>query len=243
MGALVAFQFPISVLASAPTPPVSTIIDQAIARDEANKKALQSMEYHQLLKTERLDDKGMVIQQQELRMILRPGAAQEIQVLSEKGDNLPSNPDDATLQAQGQKAKNQNVDISLRDLADRFKISLVGTDTIRGQPVYVVAFEPKPDQPYRNQTEKVLNHLHGQMWIRARDYTVLKTEATLAEPVEIAWILAQISSLTFHYELDSTSDDMGPAQITTVVKVATPFLDITQRITVDLSQFQPRSKP
>ncbi len=230
------------VLASQPTPPLETIIQQVIARDEANQQALKSMQYHQTLQTERLDENNRVIQHQELQMIIRPGAPDEVQVLSEKGDNLPANPDEAALQAQGHKAQKQKIDITLKDLANRFNISLAGTDTFRNQPAYVLSFEPKPNQPYRNQTEKVLNHLRGRMWISPRDYSVLKTEATLAEPVEIAWVFAQISALSFRYELNDAGQAIGPARVQTSVQVAVPFLSIRQRMTINMDRFQPRPK-
>jgi hypothetical protein len=229
-------------LAADPAPPVATIIQQAIARDAETQKALETMQYRQTLKTERLNDKEQVTQRQELQMVIRPGTTQEIQVVSEKGDDLPSNPDQAALQAQGKKAQAQKVDLSLKDLAGRFTITLVGTTAIAGQAAYELAFEPKPDQPYHSQTEKVLNHLHGHIWIRAGDYTILKTEATLAEPVEVAWVFAEISELNFHYELDNTTGGLGPARVLTSVRVDAPFLSIRQRTTVEMTQFQPRGR-
>jgi len=233
---------PISVFATDAPTPLSTIVRQVIARDDANQKALQSMEYHETLRIERLDGHGQVTRQQELRMIVRPGTTQEVQVLSEKGDDLPANPDEASLQAQGKEAQKKKVSFALKDMANRFDLILKGTDSIQGQPVYVVAFEPKPGQPYRDQTEKVLNHLRGRIWISTRDYSVLKITAHLAEPVEIAWIFAHINALDFHYELNNTSGGMGPARIQTSVRVDAPFLTIRQRMTVDMAQFQQRTK-
>ena len=234
---------PLISVSAADTPPLlSTIVRQVIARDDANQKALQSMEYHETLRTERLDGQGRVARQQELRMIVRPGTSREVQVLSEKGDDLPADPDEATLQARGKEAQKSKINFSLKDMASRFNITFTGTEALWGQSVYVVAFEPKPDQPYRSQTEKVLNHLRGRLWISTRDYSVLKTEATLAQPVEIAWIFAQVDSLDFHYELNNTSGGMGPAWIQVSVRVDAPFLTIRQRMTVDMAQFQPRQK-
>jgi hypothetical protein len=242
VGMALAFNLPAPCSALDATPSLATIIQQAIDRDQANQQALKSMEYQQTLRTERLDKKDQITQREEVQMIVRPGADQEIQVLSEKGDDLPANPDEAALQAQGQKAQKQKIDFSLKDLAQRFRITLVGTNAVRGQPVYVVAFEPKLNQPYHNQTEKVLNQLHGQMWISTRDYSVLKTQATLAQPVPIAWNLAQITSLSFQYEVNDPSEAVGPAQILTSVKVVAPFIMINQRMTVDMTHFQPRPK-
>ena len=77
--------------------------------------------------------------------------------------------------------------IDLKDIAERFTITLAGMDTCEGQATYVLAFAPKANQGYRDQTEKVLNQLQGKMWISTTDYSVLKTDASLAQPVAIVW--------------------------------------------------------
>ena len=221
-------------------PPLSVIMQKTIERDDANQKALKSMQYDQTLRTERLDDQGNITQQQVVQMIIRPGAAQEVQVISAKGDNLPSDPDQAAQQAKGQASQAKKINFSLKDMANRFTATLVGSDTFEGVPVYVVAFEPKADQPYRDQTEKVLDALRGKIWINAKDFTILKTDATLATPVEVAWIFASISDLHFHYELRNTTGGQGPATIQTSVRVDTPLFSIRQRMIVDMSNVVPR---
>jgi hypothetical protein len=239
---LLTYVVPNPLRASDTPPPLSTILAGVIARDQATQKNLKSLQYHQVLETERLDAQDKVTQKQEIEMIVRPGAADEMQVISEKGDNLPANPDQAHLQAQGKQFQKQKFDFPLKEMISRYTITLAGEETLRGQPVYVLAFEPKPDQPYRNQTEKVLNHLRGRTWVSTRDYSVLKTEASLAEPVNVAWIFAKISTLDFHYELDNAPGELGPAQVKTSVEVNAPFLTVRQRMKVDLSQFEPLTK-
>ncbi len=223
-------------------PPLSVIIERAVARDDATQKALRAMQYRQSTHTEELDGKGKVTKQQELQLIVRPGAAQELQVVAVKGDNLPSNPDEAIQKAKGQEIERRKHNFSLKELVTRFNITLAGTGNYLGQKAYVVAFEPKPDQPYRDQTEKVLNQLHGQLWIRAKDDVVMKTEATLAHPVQIAWIFARISALDFHYELRSATDDFGPAWLQVTVEVDAPLINIRQRQTVDMTHFESRGR-
>jgi hypothetical protein len=93
-----------SASASDEPPPLSTIVREVIAKDDANQKALQTMEYHETMRTERLNEKGDVMQRQQLWLMVRPGAPEEIQVLSEKGDALPIDPDEAALKAQGRQA-------------------------------------------------------------------------------------------------------------------------------------------
>jgi hypothetical protein len=229
-------------IAVEPTPSLATIIQRTVERDDENQKILKTMEYPQMLKTQRLDDNGQVSQQQELHMIIRPGATQEVQVLLAKGDNLPSDPDQAAQQAQGKAAQVKKMDFSLKDMANRFNVSLVGMNTFEGVPVYVVAFEPKPNQPFRDQTEKVLDQLKGRIWIDASDYMVLKTEANLAAPVEVAWVFAEITEVNFHYELHNTTGGLGPASITTSVKLDAPFITFRQRMIVEMGEVTPRDK-
>ena len=227
---------------SDPDPSLPTIIQGVIARDDATQKTLQSLQYHQSLQSEQLDGNDKVTKRQELKMIVRPGSAQELQVISEKGDNMPSNPDEAALRLQGQKAQKQKLNFPLKDIVNRFTIGLVGKGTIQNQSVYILSFEPKSDQPYRNQTERVLNHLHGRIWVSTRDYSILETDATLAQPVEVAWIFAKVTALSFHYELNNTSGGFGPAFIHTTVRVDAPLITIRQRMQVDITQVEPRTK-
>ena len=236
------FILPDAIKASTPDEPISAIIDKAIARDEETQRQLATMEFHQVTHTEQLDASGHVTHQEDAEMIVRPGAKQEIEVVSVKGDRIPGDPDEAEAQAKGKEVERRKHNFSLKNLATRFNISLVSSENYLGQPAYVLAFEPKPDQPYADQTERVLDQLHGRMWVSKRDDVVLKTEATLAQPVEVAWIFAKITKLDFSYELRTNSNDFGPAWLQVAVDVEAPFVSIRQRQTVDMDRFEPRSR-
>jgi hypothetical protein len=236
------FLLPRGAEAAAPTEPVSAIIAKVIARDEATQRQLATMEYHQATHTEQLDASGHVTHQQDAQMIVRPGAAKEIEVVSVKGDRIPTDPDEAEQKAKGQEVERRKHNFSLKNLATRFNVSLVGSEIYRGRPAYILGFEPKPNQPYNDQTEKVLNQLHGRMWVSQDDDVVLKTEATLAQPVEVAWVFARIAKLDFSYELRTNNNDLGPAWLQVVVDVEAPFVSIRQRQTVDMDHFEQRSR-
>ena len=197
------------------------------------------MAYDEQVHTERLDAAGRVTQRQDLRLIVRPGAKQELQVVSVKGDALPSDPDAAARQAQGKEAQRRQQTLDLRALSTRFHLTLAGRSTELGAPAYIVAFEPKPDQPFHSQTEKVLNQLHGRIWVRASDDTILRTEATLRQPVQVAWIFASITQLDFHYELPAGGSEYGPAWLQTAVEVHAPLINLRQRQRIDMTHFRP----
>ena len=78
------------------------------------------------------------------------------------------------------------------------------------------------------------------MWIRQQDDVILKTEATLAHPVSVAWIFARIATLDFLYELSGTAGEFGPARLQVSVEVDASLLTIRQRQTVNMTDFQPR---
>lgn len=234
--------FPTWAVAAQDSPvPLSTIIQRVIARDDANQKELQTMEYRENLLSEQLGADGHVTKHSDVQMLIRPGAADEVVVLSSRGDDIPGNPDDAARKAKGDETKRRQLRFALKDMAQRFTITLAAPGVFEGQAVYVLAFEPKPGQSYQNQTEKVLNRLHGKMWVSTADYSVLKTEASLAEPVEVAWFLAQITTLNFHYELRNTTGGMGPAFVQTSVVVKAPFVTVRQQMKVDMFQFRKRA--
>jgi hypothetical protein len=220
------------------TPSLAEIVAQAIARDAQTQRELKGMEYRERVLTERLDAQGKVTQHQDLQLIVRPGAKQELQVVSVQGDNLPTDPDEAARKAKGQELQRRQQTFDLKSISTRFKLALQGESNELGAPAYVILFEPKSNQPYRSQTEKILNQLHGRIWVRAGDGTILRTEATLLHPVEIAWIFASVTKLDFHYGLSPGGSEYGPAWVETSVEVHAPLLRIAQRQRIDMTDFR-----
>jgi hypothetical protein len=226
---------------TATPPPISALLNGVIARDAQTQRELKSMAYDEQVHTERLDAAGHVTQHQDLRLIVRPGAKQELEVVSVRGDHLPADPDEAAQEAKGKEMQRRQQTLDLKALSTRFNLTLQGTGTDLGTRAYIVAFEPRPDQPYHSQTEKVLNQLHGRIWVRASDDTILRTEATLLHPVQVAWIFASITRLDFHYELPVGGSEYGPAWLQTFVEVHAPLIAIRQRQRIDMTDFRPRA--
>ena len=196
--------------ATAAIPPLASILDGVIARDAQTQRELKAMEYDEHVLTERLDAQDHVTQHQDLQLIVRPGSKQELQVVSVRGDHLPTDPDEAAREAKGKETQRRQQTLDLKSISVRFNLSLQGQSSELGAPAYVISFEPKANQPYRTQTEKVLNQLHGRIWVRASDDTILRTEATLLHPVEVAWFLASINRLDFRYDLPPGGSELWP---------------------------------
>jgi hypothetical protein len=225
---------------SATTTPLQKIIDNTLAHDDARQQALQSMQYDQTADIDQLDDSDKVTHHEVLQMLISLGATSSVKIVSVTGDNIPSNPDQADAQAAGRDVESNKQTFTLRALVSRFTIALAGEDRIAGQPTYVLAFTPKPDQPYHDETEKVVDQLQGHMWISTRTYNVLRTEASLAHPVSIAWFLARIPTLDFHYRTQDTDTGFAPSQVQITLKVEALFVGFHERQTIDMTNFRPR---
>jgi len=225
---------------AAPLPSLQKIIETTLANDDAHQKALQSMQYDQTAEIDQLDDHDKITRHEVLKMIIRPGGNPSMQIVSFTGDNIPSNPDQAEAQAEGRDVEGNKQNFTLRALVNRFTITLIGADQIAGQPTYELAFTPKPDQPYHDETEKVVNQLQGHMWISQRTYNVLRTEASLAHPVSIAWFLARIPTLDFHYSTSDTEVGFAASRVEITLQVNALFVGFHERQSIDMTNFVPR---
>jgi hypothetical protein len=223
------------------TPSPTAIVAAVVARDAQTQKELKSMQYDQRVQTDHLDEDGKVTQHQDLQLIVRPGADPEIQVVSLQTDHVPDSPEKASEQAKAAEDQQRQQNFDLKSIAARFNLSVQGESTELGARAYVIVFEPKPNQTYDTQVEKVLNQLHGRIWVRASDDTILRTDAHLLEPVSVAWFLASVDKLDFHYELPPGGSEFGPAWLETSFVIKAPLITFAQHQRIDLTNFRSRS--
>jgi hypothetical protein len=223
-----------------PLPPLQTIVDRTLAHSDAQIQALQSMQYDQTAAVDQLDANDKTVQHEVLHMIVSPGANPSMQIVSVTGDNVPATPDQTEVQAKARDVEDNKQTFTLRALVNRFTLALADEDQVAGQPTYVLAFTPKPGQPYHDETEKVVNQLQGRIWISARTYNVLRIEARLVHPVSVAWFLARIPTLDFHYSSQDTDTGFAPSQVGITLEVDALFVGFHERQTIDMMNFRPR---
>jgi len=226
--------------ASAATPSLQKIVERTVAHDEERQKTLRSMQYDQTANLDELDAKGEVMKHETLQMIVYPGGNPAMKIVSVKGDRIPADPDQAEAQAKGRDVEDNKNNFTLKELVDRFDLSLAGETQLNGHNAYIIAFAPRANQPYHNQTEKIVNQLHGKIWVSADTYDVLQTEASLAEPVSVAWFIAKVSRVDFHYSRPDISKDFTPCQVQIAVEVHAVFMGFYERQIVDMKNFKSR---
>lgn len=222
-------------------PPLPVIIQRVVDRAGAEQKMLSTMQYDQLALIDDLDDAGHSVRHQESSTTVRPGAAQPVAPESAKGHS--SSADSARKSRRD--GLHENVDqgrqqFSLAKMVDHFNVTFEGEVDLAGRPAYLLGFEPKKDQDADGLIERVLNQLHGRIWVNPVNYSILRTDAHLVAPVSIGYFIATIKQLDFHYLFEGKSvKDLGPAELTITVWVDIPVLpSIHQRQVLKLTNFR-----
>lgn len=128
---------------------------------------------------------------------------------------------------------------SFRKAVPRFHVEFLGYGDWHGEPAYHLAFHGKPDEPYRTSLEKLLNHVHGEMHVSARDYSILETQAYLARPVSVAWFLVRFERLAFSYVAQRIPLGYVPKTVVFHYRVRIPFASRHERQRIDLVDYRP----
>ncbi|CAF0696340.1 hypothetical protein [Candidatus Methylacidithermus pantelleriae] len=222
-------------------PPVDEVLSRVIQRDEETSKALGEYRYSETVRLEKLDDEGKVVGSTELEVLCDP--KEGIVLLSEPKEQGEDPPDtDESKRKATKESEKIKAAISLRELIPHFRIQLLGTDEWKGQPAYALGFEPKRNEPHQNWLQKVLYNLRGVSLVSMRDYSVLDTRASLTQPVELAWILAQMKQLDCHYEAQPIGPWYGPARLEIEYRLSYVVGGSRRRQILTMHDFVPRQQ-
>ena len=230
-------------LRAADLPSADELVLKVLARDEAQQTALTHYQYHQKVATDWLNPDGTVRHGSELEMIVHPGEAGDFSIVADgKGGVLSPDQTSDKERKEARDSEKLKANFSLRELASRFEIKVSGPETLRGQSAYILAFSPRPGQPYTNRIEKVLNNLTGKMWVSTDDYGILQTEAHLAKPVDMAWVFATMKELDFRFEAEPIPGAepalLAPAEFDLDFRVDVTIREVRQRQRISMDDYQ-----
>jgi len=79
----------------------------------------------------------------------------------------------------------------LRDAADAYNFTLVGSELVDGREAWVIDGEPRPGfEPHLKQA-KVLSKLRGRVWIDKADLQLAKLDIEVIDTASFGWIIAR----------------------------------------------------
>jgi hypothetical protein len=187
------------------------IIAKMVAADELQFEKLKHYEYRQTVVNEKLDEENKVIETNTIEMVIRPGDDRSFTIVAgEKGGVILPTADLSTMEKSAKESETFKANFSMRKMAPRFAVKVIGREMLNGREAFVLSFKPKPDQPFEDRIEKILNNLSGKIWVQTQDYGILKTQATLERSVELAWFFATMEKMDFYFESQPIEEGYGP---------------------------------
>jgi len=195
------------------------LVDAMIARDKVLVERRESLSYTLVTRREKLDKKGDVVSSTEESHAMRG---------SERID-YGTRPEGKDAEKDLERAAREEP-FEFFNIISHYTFTREGEEAVLGQPCHVVAYEPRPNMPFRNREEKVLNQVRGRLWIRKADHTLMRNEGKLRRPVSVAWFMATLGDLHFLFETRRLPNgDYGPARVVYRFKVNVLFAEIRER--------------
>jgi hypothetical protein len=210
-------------------PTAEGIIGQVAARNQQLVQRRKAFDYDIEITREKLDENRAVVSTIREHAVvtgdLRPGYGTR---------SAPGHPEQ-----EAQKTSREEP-FELLKIIDHYTYTLEGEETVDGVDCYKIAFTPKPDMPYENREEKVLNNVSGHIWASKQDYSVIKNEGSLMHPISVAWIFATLSEMEFHFDaMRMPNGDYGPGRLQYRYLVSILFTQLHERDTRIMSNYRP----
>ena len=214
---------------AATTPTADEIIHRVVARDKELVQRRKAFDYDIEITRDKLDSNRAVVSTVKESAVVVGGHGPGYGTRSD-----PENPQ------QEQQKTSREEPFELLSIIDHYTYELQGQETVDGVPCYKIAFTPKPDMPYENREEKVLNNVSGHIWASTVDFSLIKNEGSLMHPVSVAWIFATLEEMEFHFDaMRIPNGDYGPGRLQYRYLVNIPFMQLHERDTRVMSNYRP----
>jgi hypothetical protein len=212
---------------STPTP--TEIIGFVAVRDKQLVERRKAFDYDMNITRDQLDSDKKVVSTSRDKVV----------VTSNRGPGYGTRPASPGDPQQEQQKTSREEPFELLKMVDHYTYTLDGEETVDGVDCYKIGFTPKPDMPYENREEKVLNNVSGHIWASKRDYSLIKNEGSLMHPVSVAWIFATLREMEFHFDaMQMPNGDYGPGRLQYRYLVNIPFMQLHERDTRVMSHYR-----
>jgi hypothetical protein len=82
---------------------------------------------------------------------------------------------------------------ALREVPEAFNFKVIGEETVRGRPAWILEFTPRQGYQPQDRRAKIFPHLKGKIWIDKADYAWVRAEGELYETFAFGWILVRVA--------------------------------------------------
>ncbi len=183
-----------------PLPTPEVILKNVVERETATRKALESWQYHQVVRNWIEKKQGVKIDSEEDQMRVRPRSESSFMILNPLGEWIHGGTPDNEAARKGRNIQ-RNLEIaSLNTLRERFDFKGVGKEKRGEIEVYRFRLISKSDFKPKNRIDKVMKEVEGDLWVDLSDYSVMGVEGRLLRSTSVAWLFATIETLRFEYQ-------------------------------------------
>src|ERR1700685_1154770 len=125
-------------------------------------------------------------------------------------DKRKSESDDDRKKREGKEEKDREDGRKfVREVADAYNFTLVGTEVLGGREAWVIDGEPRPGYEPHMKEAKFLPKFHGRVWIDKDDVQMAKIEVEAIDTVAIGLLLARVHKGTrFVLELTRVNEEV-----------------------------------
>jgi len=104
----------------------------------------------------------------------------------------------------------------VREIADAYNFTLVGTEVVSGREAWVIAGEPRPGYEPQMKDAKFLPKFRGRVWVDKSDLQLSKLDVETIDTVSVGLIVARIHKGTrFMLEQTQVNDEVWlPSHVT-----------------------------
>ncbi len=192
---------------------IKELIQRVAEKDVENNKKLHDYTYSECQEQHKLDGKGAVTSTETKSFDVLQIYGESVYRLVAKNDKPLSEKDAAKEDEKIQKIidKRRNESDSerekrlkkeekeredgrdfVKEIADAYNFTHVGTEQIEGRDTYIIAAEPRPGfQPHRKEA-KVLAKIRGWIWIDAAENQWVKLDAEVIDTISFGLFLARL---------------------------------------------------
>ena len=215
--------------AAAPAaPPLAEIIERMLERAERQDENESELRYESRIvsTSDRLDEEGAITETEtrEYRryplegelyeeLILRNGQpldAGEQRDEREKRAEFIREARERAREGGGRAETNDERQVRLGpELLGRYEASIVGVETIGGEPCWAIAFKPREGRlPENTRMDRALNRSSGTMYVAQSDYGLARVEFTMNRPVRYLLGLATLNEAVGSLEFERVAPDV-----------------------------------
>jgi hypothetical protein len=183
------------------------------SKDEENDKRLRDYTYIERNEEHKLDGDGQTKSTEAKTYEVMELYGEQVRRLIEKDDKPLSDKDKAKEEEKIQKILDKRKNESdeerkkredkeekdredgrkfVREVADAYNFTLVGTEVLGGREAWVIDGEPRPGYEPHMKEAKFLPKFHGRVWIDKDDLQLAKMNVEAIETVSIGLVLARI---------------------------------------------------